>query len=128
MLPWPRMADEEKDSKDDPFAKFSKENLKFGSRFRSGEDIQSKRFGLAGAFRELRDPKRSAGDNLSEDDVKKFSAILAAELKDKDVHSAGFDRAERTKLRYAVDKMRRSGHISAEDAVDFKRIIDRLSA
>lgn len=115
------------EGKADPFGKFSKEDLGFGSRFRSGKGTDFDRRGLKGAFRELRDTESREGKNLSNEDVARFSGLLAEKLKAKDEGSSGFDRAERTELHSQVKHMQRSGKISSSDAADFKKIIERLS-
>ncbi len=111
----------------DPFDKFSKENLGFGSHFRSGKGTDFDRSGLKGAFRELRDSDNPEGKHLSTKDVEQFSSLLAEQLKAKDEGSSSFDRAERTKLQRQVRDMQRSGKISSSDAADFGKIINRLS-
>jgi len=118
--------DTDKSSKD-PFDKFSKENLGFGSHFRSGKGTDFDRSGLKGAFRELRDAENPEGKNLSTKDVERFSSLLAEQLKAKDEGSSSFDRAERGKLQQQVRDMQRSGKISSSDAADFGKIINRLS-
>jgi hypothetical protein len=123
-----RMAsDEGKDGKD-PFVKFSKESLGFGSRFKAGKGSDFDRRGLKGAVRELRDSENPEGKNLSKQDVERFSSLLAAQLKAKDEGSSGLDRAERAKLQSQVHEMHRSGKISSSDVEDFNHIIDKLSA
>jgi hypothetical protein len=117
------------DSKEkDPFGKFSKESLGFGSRFKAGKGSDFDRRGLKGAFRELRDTEHSEGKNLSREDAERFSSLLAEQLKAKDEGSSGLDRTERTKLQSEVRKMHSSGKISSSDAADFNQIIDRLSS
>lgn len=115
------------EEKKDPFGKFTKDNLKFGSRFRAGRGTDFDRRGMEGAFRELRDRDNPEGKNLSAADVQRFSTLLAAKMKAKDSSSTGFDRTEQADLRRQVRDMQRSGKISASDAADFGKIIDRLS-
>ena len=115
-------------SKTGAFSKFQKKNIKFGSYYRPGtKGIYNRRYGLRGALLQLKDPRFSAGKNLSRADINKFEKILSKKIKSKYRYSKGFNRLDCRDLRLELKRLETAGKISRYDLKDFYKIIDLLS-
>lgn len=116
-------------STNDPFKKFDKKSIGFGSRFRKGGSggLYAGRWGLDGAIRELRDPQYGEGKNLASGEASKIEKVLADKLKSKNRYSSGLNRYDRMELKHTFEEMRRKGELSYKDIQDAEKIIDKLS-
>jgi len=115
-------------TKSGDFSKFNTDNLRAGSRFRTGKALpKSRGVGWEGAKHALGTYKRPLEyKNLTKKDIEIGSKVIEDKLRSKKASYSGLNRKDILDIRYKLDKLRRQGKLSKADVKDFKAIAAKL--